>query len=533
MPLRHSILGSENPTRTPFRLTKILTYLLVSVALVATSCSSGSNSPTNSGQKPVLTFGILGAPTSLDPAKGAGGGLGAIAMFPFVAEPLLTLNSDGSYGPGLAASFGYVSSGNRTFELTLRQDARFSDGQPVTAQAVKTWLEYVSATIGSSSYLALQSVEARDQWTVRLQLSEPNPLVPYYLATVANAYGAISSPQAVNNPQDLATTTAGAGQYMLDGSASVPGDHYTLVPNNYYYDQSKIRFSKVVVKVISNPSSMLQAIKAGQLDIAQGDQSTADAAATAGLTVASASALYVGLFFLDRSGSTTKPLADVRVRQALNYAVNRDAINTAINGKYGTPTVQISTLDGHEPSVENYYTYDPGKAKSLLAEAGYPNGFQMPLLCFSVEASIGKVCQAIAQDLLGVGVTPQIKSPSTVTEFQQDFGSGKFPTVVSSWSIDPTWKVYKQFLAPHAALNQHDWSDPVLDQLWQKGTSNSSGEGKDAWAAIVRRTVEQADFVPLYDTSVFYYFRADVVGGVAMTSPIDLLRPISTEWFKK
>ena len=119
---------------------------------------------------------------------------------------------------------------------------------------------------------------------------------------------------------------------MAVPAQSIPGSVYTFTPNPYFYDQSAIHFSTVVVKIISQTSTMLEAIKSGQLDVAAGDITTASADRAAGLNVIAAPSEFVMINILDRGpktpdGSATNPLASLQVRhQALNYAVNRTAV---------------------------------------------------------------------------------------------------------------------------------------------------------------------------------------------------------------
>lgn len=507
----------------------VATVVICALAAIA-ACSQNKGSAGDSRQGDVLTIGVTAAPSSLDPAKDTYGPASSVIEF-LAHEPLTTLNKDGSVGPGLARSFHYVGNGNQVFELTIRDGARFSDGEPVTAQAVKNWLEYFSKTPGvHQKLIAIKSVDAIDQSTVRINLISPNPLMPLLLARGGSNWGFVSSPRSVQDPDSLGKITTGAGPYTLDVSATVTGDHYTFIPNNFYHDKSAINFSRVVVKVISNPSSMLQAIQAGQIDVAQGDASTADAAEQSGLTVEHAPNFINGIFILDRSGVISKPLSDVRVRQALNYAVNRTAINTAIYGKYGTPTSEWTTLDGWDPAYQNYYKHDPLKAKSLLAQAGYPTGFELPVLCNGTFPAIAKMCQAVAEDLKAVGVIVEIISPTTTAEANQKFLSGTFPAYMGPLGIDPTWTAVPQALMPGGIQNQHGWNDPLIDQDWQHSTSAPTEEATADWKRIVARTVTQAYFVPLNVSDQFYYV-SKRVGGVSLSSPVDWGRGIVTEWY--
>src|SRR5262249_39039150 len=148
--------------------------------------------------KPELKVGISSAPLSLNTAQGG--------YTPWMAhltnQTLLTMHSDATVGPGLAASFHYIGTGNRVFEMVMRHDAKFSDGTPVNAKAVKTWLNYVSTAGGSTANeIAIKSIDTPDEWTVRINLAQPNPLMANWLANAWDWWGFVTSPKAIANPK--------------------------------------------------------------------------------------------------------------------------------------------------------------------------------------------------------------------------------------------------------------------------------------------------------------------------------------------
>ena len=474
------------------------------VALVAAlgACSGGDQK--RSASERVLRIGVTAAPASLDPAKGRVERL----MRPLAYESLVQQRPDGSYGPGLATKWRYLND-NATLEFTLRDGARFSDGTPVDADAVKQWLEYFPTANGPfvSRMGALESVEAVDKRTVRLNLAAPNPAAHALIAV--NNWGAVASSEAVADPGVLGSKTFGAGPYTLDPSATVSDDHYTFVPNKHYYDKSKIKFSQIVVKVIAKPSSMLQAAQSGQLEVAVGDASTADAAKGAGFDIVHAPTATQGLVFGDRNGKIAPAMGDVRVRQALNYAVDRKAITKALAGRYGTPSSQMPSPDGWDPAYQDYYEYDPAKAKALLAKAGYPNGFTLKLL----EASRGSaLTQAVAKYFKAVGVKVDVTTAATDGDYVRKVQAKKFPLVNQALPADYTmWQWYIVVWKPGTLWNFTDWRDPLLTKLALDGAQ--AADGAKYWVEMSRRATEQAYFLPLYKDDSIYYVSKDI-GGV-------------------
>ncbi|MEN2740638.1 ABC transporter substrate-binding protein [Microbacterium sp. X-17] len=444
---------------------------------------------------------------------------------------MLTQNKDGSIGPGLATSFGYVGTGNTTFQLTLRDDAKFSDGSPVTADAVKTWMEYAKTAPGNAavSYLPLASVDASGN-SVTLHLSAPDPIVPQVLASFSSVWGTVTSPAALSNPKGLESATAGAGPYMLSGPDTVAGDHYTMVPNPYYYDKTAINFNKVTIKVITSPSTMLQALQAGQLDVAESlSGTTAQAATSAGIDVESSPVFNVLVTLLDKTGALAPPMGDVRVRQALNYAVDRAAISKAVAGTFGTPTAVFATTDGMTSDDQNAYGYDPTKAKSLLSDAGYANGFTMKALCSN---QVALVCQAVAGELQAVGIQLDMTQPATTAETAQQLNSATFPVYISQNSVPTTWQASSALFLKGARLNQQGWNDPTIQDLYNKGSVAPVDSGAQYWQQLMHETVTQAAEVPLFIAPLFY-FVSDSIGGVSVGQSTDWYRPVVLDWYRK
>jgi peptide/nickel transport system substrate-binding protein len=282
-------------------------------------------------------------------------------------------------------------------------------------------------------------------------------------------------------PSALDEGTDGAGPYVVVPSQSVAGSQYTLVPNAYYYDPSAIRFSKVVVKIISQPSTMLEAIKSGELDVAQGDNTTVSTAQAAGLTVVAEPGGFDQILILDRGteapdGSGPNPLASVQVRQALNYAINRRALTEAIVGKYGTPTDEIGSRDGFDPSVQDYYSYGPARAKSLLAAAGYAKGFTLELPSQTTFGTLAdQTMDVVAQDFAAVGVQLKVVSTVSLTQWVNDVLGGKYPVAgFEATAFPPLSEWYGFWFAPNGIENQHGWVDPTMNALYREATVSSS-----------------------------------------------------------
>ncbi len=344
-------------SRKRWRIVAAAAALAISAAALTACTSTPSSSSSGSGQ--TLTIASPNGPLSLNPALN-GGGTPLLWFTQLAYQSLIYRTSDGKAHPGLATSWGY-SKDRLSFTLQLRKGVKFSDGSPLTADAVVAWLKYYKASGTFSANLAnVSDISATGPLEVTLKLSTLDPLLPYYLDNEGET-GFIASLAGTNNPSQLATKSLGAGPYVYDAADSVTNSSYVYTKNPNYYDKSAAKYKKVVIKIIGDDNSTLAALRSGQVDVAQGSATTVAAAKAAGLKVSSAEAAFVGVYILDVAGKTNPAFADVRVRQALNLAINRKAIVQTVYRGYGAPTVQITPKgqDGYVASLEKLYPYDP------------------------------------------------------------------------------------------------------------------------------------------------------------------------------
>ncbi|MFI5623327.1 ABC transporter substrate-binding protein [Nocardioides sp. NPDC051685] len=481
--------------------------------LAACSSTPSTGNPAEGG---TFTFGAVAAPPTLNPATGDPS---YNPIYQWAYEPLVVLEPDGSFSPGLATEFGYTDHENKVYEMTLREGVEFSDGAKLDAEAVKTYLEYEKKQKTTLGQLvsSIETIDVLSPKRLRLTLNRSDPGLTFYFAQAFGA-GNIASPKAVAKPESLNTTTAGAGPYMVDPKQSVAGERYTYVPNPHYYAPERIEFDKVVVEVISNPSSMIQAIQAGKVQAAQGDPTTQKAAEDAGVEVVSAPQAMTGLNLMDRGGSVNKPLADPKVRRALNLAVDRKAI---AQGLYGDADLALSQFalpgtDGYDPAVEKDLAYDPEEAERLLAEAGYPNGFTIKAVTVPLMG-LDKVVEVIGGDLAKVGVTVKIISKPTVNDFFTEMVSGEVPTAALGYGLYNANSLYAGYVAEQGPFNPFHTTDAELTKLYTEYFATPTSESGALEKAINRRLVDQGWALPVVGAPLSWYV-AEGYGGIEATT---------------
>lgn len=513
---------SERPAQ--HRRSIFVGALAAVVALLVVACGGGGGTPGRAGGDPsLLRIGFGAAPASLDPAKTTGNGQ---AFMMLAYDPLIYRAPDGSLQPRLATSWGYVGTGNTVFEITLRPGVVFSDGSPLDAHVLKANVDYLKRIgTGTAAKVAKDAtVEVTGPLTVRLTLSTPNPELPT-IFTQDTLIGPISG-QALASPDTLATTTAGAGPYVLDPAETVTNDHYTYVPNPTYWNKAAVHYEKVQVRVIPNPNTRLAAATTGQVDVITGDYTIVNGAMTAGLQVAWTPQSFLGITLADRDGALVPALRDVRVRQAVNYAVDRQKITKALFGEYGTATEQIQ-LPGREGHTDRtIYPHDFAKARELLAAAGYPQGFTLPVLTTS-QASSNLVVQAMADDLKQVGIQLQLTNQPDGAKFLQDLASRTYPAFGSAFGSQPVHLMGQLLFLPGGLYNPFASNDAPIAGLFQEAAAAEPVRRAQLNEQIIARLVDEGWFVPVTFAPLFYFSRSDV-SDVQVSPGEPLANPV--EW---
>lgn len=510
-------------------------HLLGAAALVAaaglalagcTGTSSGGDTPADR----TLTVAVGTPPVSLDTLKAATGVPGTWFETPAYAA-VLTRDADGQIQAGLAEKWGYVGDGNTEFEFTLRDGLTFADGTPLTATEVADSLTYFTATTTgpTRAYFAPMTFTAVDDLTVHITSAVPNPIIPDML-TVGLLGGAPISPAGIADESARAGDTFGAGQYVLDTAQTVSGDHYVYVPNENYYDQNAITYSQIEIKVIPNPQQQVQALKTGQVDAIVGDPSIGGTVTGGGFQEIHQPATVYNFYLMDRDGKVVPALANEKVRQALNFAVDRESIAQAALGDYGTATDQTAIdagpASGYDAALESVYGYDPEKAKQLLAEAGFADGFTIPATYLGFSPTDTTIAQAVASQLAEVGVTLDLKSEPDFGSWVNDLVSGNYAATLLTGDGSQMYINAQFAFTPNAVMNQFGVSDPALNDAFQALATATPDQIGAAAQAVNKVIVDEALALPIAANQSIIIFNGDKVtpyylGSTGELAPIE------------
>jgi len=349
--------------------------------------------------------------TTLDPHQTPGESSLLVAALSYVYDQLFVVNSQ-AQPEGRLVTEWTTSEDGLTLSLQLRDDVTFRDGTPLDAAAVKVNLDRartVESPVVKDEMAPVSKVTVTGDYSLDLTLSSPTPAIPFILAGGA---GYIMNPALIKNG-DPATETDGSGAYSVTEFS--PGEKIVYTRDNEdYWDKAAMNFATVNVTAIPDPSALVNALRGGNVDIGslQGHQ-IAGMENTPGMHIVQSYPSFFTELFLNPD---IKPLDDVRVRQAINYAYDREEI-TDVMFPGSKPLWQNAPegLPGYDPELEGLYPHDPAKARELLAEAGYPNGVDLGEVLVNVAMPEG--LETILQEQFkeaGIQITTRRLSNSEV-----------------------------------------------------------------------------------------------------------------------
>lgn len=385
---------------------------LATGALLLAGCS-GSTGTTNrtggAGDAPDLAIAAVSAPNSLDTAQLVNGQ--QMFVWGSIYDTLLTRDTATGKLVGNAADSWEYNADGTVLRLKLHPGMTFSNGDPANAAAVTATMLRTKDTpgIGQPYFALVTDVKAVDDVTVQVSFSAYDPQFVYNLALGA---GAIGDPTTIASP-DSATNPIGSGPYTLDVASSVPGTSYILKKRADYWNAAAYPFPTFTVRVLQDPTASLNALQAGEINAGTVQPAVKAQLDTSKYSFGDVKAQSIAyLDILDRGGVKFPALGDVRVRQAINDAIDRDGILKGIYAGNGQTTEQIFPPSSPvwDDSLNSTYGYDVDKGRQLVQEAGYAGTtFQIPstFLTTSIEPTLSQAFSDIGLNLDWVAVPPQ------------------------------------------------------------------------------------------------------------------------------
>lgn len=454
-------------------------------------------------------------------------------------DSLIYQLGNGKYVGDLATSWGYATgSKNEVFDLTLRKNVHFSDGSPLTAASVVNSLEYFKKADGpQAGYLAtLASAKATGPYTVELTFSAPEPDLPFLLSQYQDI-GQIIGPQGLANPKTLTTTSDGTGPYVLSAAQSVANSQYVFTLNPHYWNPAAVHYKQVVVKVITDPQTALSAAQSGQVDALLSLPSTAQQSArNAHLTTFAQPFSIASLILMGRSDPKS-PLSNLKVRQAVNDAVDRSSLARGLGGGSAVPTDEFALpgTTGYDPAAAKTYTFDVGRAKSLLAQAGYGGGFKLAVLDTLALDPNGDIGAALKTELAAVGIDVTLTETPSPAQFIPAALSRQYDAVIWPLSQNGDGFPYAVQFAMAPFTNAFGTASPQLNSLMATAGALSGSAAEAAYQKVDDYLTDNAWFVPLFSLSATLAVAPTVSNVQApslMNTTIDPVAPVaSLSWY--
>ncbi|PKH08594.1 ABC transporter substrate-binding protein [Planomicrobium sp. MB-3u-38] len=439
---------------------KIMSLAFLMLLLISTvlyGCSGGSeegsegNGETGgegeSGEEKVLIFGRGGDSVSLDPITVTDGE--SFKVTKNIFDTLVNFGEqDTEIEPGLASEYTAAEDG-LTYTFTLEEGVTFHDGTDFNAEAVVANFDRWAAGdadqfpyygsmfggFGDEEGHVIESVEATGDYEVTIKLKRP--MAPFLKNLAMSPFG-IASPTAIEEQGDaFGDNPVGTGPFkFVEWNRN---DTVRIEKFEDYWVEGEPKLDEVVFRAIPDNSGRLNALLAGEIDLADGinpsDAETIES--NDDLQLYERPSMNVGYLGLT---TTREPFDDPKVRQAMNHAIDRQAIVDAFFEGRGevAKNPMPPVISGYNDAIEGY-DYDPEKAKALLEEAGLGDGFEMELWAMPVPRPYmpdgQKVAEAIQSDLAEVGITAEIVSYEWAT-YLEKAANGEADAFLLGWTGD-------------------------------------------------------------------------------------------------
>lgn len=416
----------------------------------------------------VLKFGLSAYPPTLDPH--ISGGTAARTVKTTVYEGLMTYTPEGDIAPQLAESVEVLDP--ITYIFHLRKGVVFHSGKELTAADVVYSFQRIldpstGAVLREIFSTVLEDVVAENDYTIIVKLRIP--FAPF-LEVLATPEASIVSAEWMAQKPDLKTTMNGTGPFKL--KSLTVGVEIFLVKNECYYIPGLPKVEGISFQVFSDPDARLNALLTGAVDIIEYVEwrQIPILNNTPGFVVD----LKPAFFQILSVNCSAGPLADPRVRRAISYAINREEIVAACFEGYAEPLYGALIPKGHwayNEDLASFFEYNPARAKELLAEAGYPQGFTVKLLATSAYSTHWCPAEVIQAQLAEVGIKVELELVDWPTRVQRrsDWNYELASDGLSGYYNDPDfYYAYFHGAGPRYCHPPY-FDDPVVNDLLEKG----------------------------------------------------------------
>ncbi|WP_202411649.1 ABC transporter substrate-binding protein [Paracandidimonas lactea] len=428
----------------------------------------------------------------------------AINVLSNVYEGLVRYNRDLKIEPALAASWEVVSPD--TWRFKLRKGVKFHNGNPFTADDVIASLDRVSdpASPLKGNLPAYKSVQKIDDHTVDITLTGTYPLLLNDLTNILIFDKEWLTEHNALKPTDIGAKVDGYPTYNANGTGPFklesrqPDAKTVFVKNTNWWDTPQHNLDRIEFTPISSPATRVAALLSGEIDFVEDTpiQDLPRLKAASNVRVLERTDLRTIMFGMNRKPTLEdgrpNPFNKLEVRQALQHAIDLNLLKKRVmrDKSRVAGTLVAPEIPGYDRALDTPAAYDPELAKKLLAKAGYPDGFDFTLNCFSTSyVNEEQICQAVASMFSRIGVKPKLDVAPRAIQLPKRI-SGKTDMYTLGWANEPmldSYSILVQVLHTKndtaGVFNWGGWSYPKLDAI-----INQAGKEMDAAKRVALET---------------------------------------------
>jgi peptide/nickel transport system substrate-binding protein len=461
----------------------------------SSSSSSDTSSDTSSATtestgsyKETITIGLPEDITNTDPQES--NATMNLILQQCIHDRLISLNSDGTFSCDLAESYDQVS--DTVWQFNLRQGVKFHNGAEMTAEDVVYTFERAKTSSAANDKVEMISeVRAVDDYTVEIELTDQISDILYYIAYPT--LGILCKEAVESDPEN--GPQIGAGPYVFDEWST--GDKITLHAFEDYYKGEKPT-KNLVMRIVPEASSRVIALQTGEIDICV-DPSAVELShisEDSSLDLLQVSSERLHYLAFNMSGELFG--SNQLLRQAIAMAINKDDIISVATEGLGTPATTFFSpgygyYDGYDP-----YSYNPEKAKELLAEAGYPDGLEFTIYYNGNLKEL--MSQVIQSNLKEIGITVNIEKLE-ISALKSKLASGDYDAAVYNWANDsagPDNNVRPLFRTGSSSNRTH-FSDSYIDDLMDEALKETDSDKRlEMYQEIQTYILDECPLVPCF-----------------------------------
>ncbi|MFF2481070.1 glutathione ABC transporter substrate-binding protein [Paenibacillus sp. NPDC058071] len=467
--------------------------LTLIIAVIAAGCGGGNGKNTGGNAQPGNSAGTTKTSTkdnkdvviavnanfiTLDPhnASDTNSISGARTMY----EGLLGFDENMGLSPALATEYK-ISDDGLTYTFTLREGVKFHDGTDFNSEAVAINIARIQDEKNNlrlrKSFAKVAKVETPDAKTVVFTLTEPYNA---FLNKVAMA-GMISPKALEEKGENIVKEPVGTGAFKF--KEWVQGDRLVVVKNEEYWQVGVPKVDSVTFRPVPENGSRIAMLKTSEADFIypMPTEQVSEVEGVEGIKINKVDSTIVRYVTLN---TTKKPYDDLKVRQAINYAINKEAYIKVVKSGLGKKLDSTMSSKTQHYSQQNGYDFDLEKAKSLLAEAGYPNGFEAEIWGENDSETI-KGMQFISQQLAQVGIKVEVKSME----------GGTLSDMINSAKTPEEAKIQMWYVSWSPSSGDADGATRGLfsSEMWPPAGANTAyykNENVDKWIAEANKSID-------------------------------------------